>query len=164
MSCHFLCAQSLSEKLARKEKEYQELEESLGAEKSVKKGMQDSLRERELEVHELQARATGAEASLQKTQTELGERSEEVAKLKHEIGELEVKHAELKVERKQLEQQREEKESQGAQQQTEIGQVSGTVKKHRWDEFTLYGWYAKDLKICVKVWVELSSIWFPVRY
>lgn len=124
MSSRFL--QSLSEKLARKDKEYQELEECLGAEKAAKKGVQDSLREREQEVQELQARATGAEASLQKVQTELGERTEEAAKLKSEIAELEVKHAELKVERKQLEQQREEKESQGAQQQTEISQVSVT--------------------------------------
>uniref|UniRef100_A0A4W6E8L6 Early endosome antigen 1 n=1 Tax=Lates calcarifer TaxID=8187 RepID=A0A4W6E8L6_LATCA len=116
-------SQSLSEKLVRKEKEHQELEQCLGAEKTAKKGVQDSLRERELEVQELQARATGAEASLQKTQTELGERTEEVAKLKREMAELEVKHAELKVERKQLEQQREEKESQGAQQQTEISQL-----------------------------------------
>uniref|UniRef100_A0A8D3DTY8 Early endosome antigen 1 n=1 Tax=Scophthalmus maximus TaxID=52904 RepID=A0A8D3DTY8_SCOMX len=116
-------SQSLSEKLARKEKEYQELEKGLGAEKAAKKRVQDNLRERELEVQELQVRATGAEASQQKTQTELRERTEEVAKLKSEIGELEVKHAEVKVERKQLEQQREEKESQGAQQQTEISQL-----------------------------------------
>uniref|UniRef100_A0A8D0AUE4 Early endosome antigen 1 n=1 Tax=Sander lucioperca TaxID=283035 RepID=A0A8D0AUE4_SANLU len=116
-------SQSLSEKLARKEKEYQKLEECLEAEKAAKKGVQGSLRERELEVQELQARATGAEASVQKAQTELGERAEEVAKLKSEITELEVKHAELKVERKQLEQQREEKDSQGAQQQTEISQL-----------------------------------------
>uniref|UniRef100_A0A8D3DFE0 Early endosome antigen 1 n=1 Tax=Scophthalmus maximus TaxID=52904 RepID=A0A8D3DFE0_SCOMX len=115
--------QHLSEKLARKEKEYQELEKGLGAEKAAKKRVQDNLRERELEVQELQVRATGAEASQQKTQTELRERTEEVAKLKSEIGELEVKHAEVKVERKQLEQQREEKESQGAQQQTEISQL-----------------------------------------
>uniref|UniRef100_A0A8D0DEE1 Early endosome antigen 1 n=1 Tax=Sander lucioperca TaxID=283035 RepID=A0A8D0DEE1_SANLU len=121
--CPLLFSQSLSEKLARKEKEYQKLEECLEAEKAAKKGVQGSLRERELEVQELQARATGAEASVQKAQTELGERAEEVAKLKSEITELEVKHAELKVERKQLEQQREEKDSQGAQQQTEISQL-----------------------------------------
>lgn len=126
LSLYLLLSQSLSEKLVRKEKEHQELEQCLGAEKTAKKGVQDSLRERELEVQELQARATGAEASLQKTQTELGERTEEVAKLKREMAELEVKHAELKVERKQLEQQREEKESQGAQQQTEISQVRET--------------------------------------
>lgn len=124
-SCRsLLFSQSLSEKLARKEKEYLELEERLGAEKAANKGVQDSLRERKVEVQELQARSTGAEASLQKAQAELQERAEEVAKLKSEIGELEVKHAELKVERKQLEQQREEKESHGAQQQTEISQVS----------------------------------------
>lgn len=128
--CPLLFSQSLSEKLERKEKEYQELEERLGAEKAAKKEVQGSLRERELEVHELQARATGAEASLKKAQTELGERAEEVTKLKSEITELEVKHAELKVERKQLEQQREEKESHGAQQQTEISQVSRADKAH----------------------------------
>lgn len=102
----------------------------MAAEKTAKKGVQDSLRERKLEVQELQARATGAETSLEKTQSELRERAEEVAKLKSEITELEVKYAELKVERKQLEQQREEKESQGAQQQTEISQVSMTHKGH----------------------------------
>lgn len=128
--CPLVFSQSLSEKLARKEKEYQELEERLGAEKSAKKGVQDSLREREQEVQEFQVRATGVEASLQKAQTELGERAEEVAKLKSEITELEVKHAELKVERKQLEQQREEKESHGAQQQTEISQVSRSKVTH----------------------------------
>lgn len=128
--CPLLFSQSLSEKLARKEKEYQKLEECLEAEKAAKKGVQGSLRERELEVQELQARATGAEASVQKAQTELGERAEEVAKLKSEITELEVKHAELKVERKQLEQQREEKDSQGAQQQTEISQVSREENDH----------------------------------
>lgn len=128
--CPFLFLQSLSEKLARKEKEYEELEERLGAEKAARKGVQGSLRERELEVQELQVRASGAEASLQKTQAELRERAEEVAKFKSEIGELEVKHAELKVERKQLEQQREEKESHGAQQQTEISQVSRVDKDH----------------------------------
>ena len=122
--CPLSFSQSLSEKLARKEKEYQELEERLGAEKAAKKGAQGGLREREMEVQELQTRATGAEASLQKAQTELGERAEELAKLKSEITELEVKHAEVKVERKQLEQQREEKDNHGAQQQTEIGQVS----------------------------------------
>lgn len=106
------------------------MEERLGAEKETKKGVQDSLKKRELEVQELQTRATGAEASLQKGQAELQERAEEVAKLKSEIGNLEVKHAELKVERKQLEQQREEKESHGAQQQTEIGQVSWLDKCH----------------------------------
>ena len=129
LSCHLLCSQSLSEKLAQKEKEHQELDECLEAEKAAKKGVQDSLGEKELEVQELLARATGTETSLHKTQTELGERTEEVAKLKTEIAELEVKHAELKVERKQLEQQREEKESQGAQQQTEISQVSKTDKR-----------------------------------
>lgn len=113
----------MSEKLTRKEKVHQELEEQLGAEKVTKKGVQDSLREREQEVQELQGRATGAEASLQKTEAELREKAEEVTKLKNEITELEMKHAELKVERKQLEHQREEKESQGAQQQTEISQV-----------------------------------------
>lgn len=123
-SCFLLFSQSLSEKLARKEKEYQKLEENLGAEISAKKAVQDSLRKRDLEVQELQARATGAEASLQKAETELTERAEEMMKLKSEIAELEVKHAEMKVERKQLEQQKEEKESQGAQQQTEISQVS----------------------------------------
>lgn len=122
--CLLLLSQSLSEKLASKEKQHLELEERLRAEKDAKKGFQDSLRERELEVQELQARATGAEASLQKAQTELQERAKEMAKLKCEIGDLEVKHAELKVERKQLEQQREEKESHGAQQQTEISRVS----------------------------------------
>lgn len=128
--------QSLSKKLARKEKEHLESEERLGAEKEAKKGVQDSLRERELEVQELQARATGAEASLQKAQAELRERAEEVAKLKSEIGDLEVKHAELKVERKQLEQQREEKESHGAQQQTEISQVSWLDKCHTMTNMT----------------------------
>uniref|UniRef100_A0A667ZMI7 Early endosome antigen 1 n=1 Tax=Myripristis murdjan TaxID=586833 RepID=A0A667ZMI7_9TELE len=116
-------SQSLSEKLARKEKEYHELEERLASEQVAKREVQDSLHQRETEVQELQARATGAEASLQKAQAELGERSEEVAKLKKEMVELEVKHGELKVERKQLQQQREEKESQGAQQQTEISQL-----------------------------------------
>uniref|UniRef100_A0A8C3G194 Early endosome antigen 1 n=1 Tax=Cyclopterus lumpus TaxID=8103 RepID=A0A8C3G194_CYCLU len=116
-------SQSLSENLARKEKAYQELEERLGAEKAAKKGAQGSLRARDLEVQELQARATGAKASLKKALTELGERVEEVGKLKNEITELEVKHAELKVERKQLEHQREEKDNQGAQQQTEISQL-----------------------------------------
>uniref|UniRef100_A0A672JD84 Early endosome antigen 1 n=1 Tax=Salarias fasciatus TaxID=181472 RepID=A0A672JD84_SALFA len=115
--------QHLSEKLARKEKEYQVLEEELGVEKTAKNEVRDSLRERESEVQELQARAAGAEAALQKAQTELRETAEEVAKFKKEIADLEVKHAELKVERKQLEQQREEKESQGAQQQTEISQL-----------------------------------------
>lgn len=122
--CLLLLSQSLSEKLASKEKQHLELEERLRAEKDAKKGFQDSLRERELEIQELQARATGAEASLQKAQAELQERAKEMAKLKCEIGDLEVKHAELKVERKQLEQQREEKESHGAQQQTEISRVS----------------------------------------
>uniref|UniRef100_A0A7N8Y014 Early endosome antigen 1 n=1 Tax=Mastacembelus armatus TaxID=205130 RepID=A0A7N8Y014_9TELE len=116
-------SQSLTEKLAHKEKDSQELEQCLGAEKAAKKGVQEILRERELEVQELQARATGAEAALQKTQSEVGERTEEVAKLKSEIVELEGKHAKLKFERIQLEQQREEKESQGAQQQTEISQL-----------------------------------------
>lgn len=116
--------QSLSEKLARKEKEYLQLEEMLATETTTKKNVQDGLREREQEVQELQSRVIGAEASLQKARADLQERSEEVAKLKIEMGELEVKHAELKVERKQLEQQREEKESHGAQQQTEISQVS----------------------------------------
>lgn len=123
-----LFSQSLSEKLARKEKEYQELEEHLGAERAAKKGAEGSLRERELEAQELQARATGAEGYLTKAQTELAERAEEVAKLKKEITELEVKHAELKVERKQLQQQREEKDNQGAQQQAEISQVSPLYK------------------------------------
>uniref|UniRef100_A0A7N9AMV8 Early endosome antigen 1 n=1 Tax=Mastacembelus armatus TaxID=205130 RepID=A0A7N9AMV8_9TELE len=118
-----LFSQSLTEKLAHKEKDSQELEQCLGAEKAAKKGVQEILRERELEVQELQARATGAEAALQKTQSEVGERTEEVAKLKSEIVELEGKHAKLKFERIQLEQQREEKESQGAQQQTEISQL-----------------------------------------
>lgn len=122
--CLLLLSQSLSEKLESKEKQHLELEERLRAEKDAKKGFQDSLRERELEVQELQARATGAEASLQKAQAEIQERAKEMAKLKCEIGDLEVKHAELKVERKQLEQQREEKESHGAQQQTEISRVS----------------------------------------
>lgn len=122
--CLLLLSQSLSEKLASKEKQHLELEERLRAEKDAKKGFQDSLRERELEVQELQPRATGAEASLQKAQAELQERAKEMSKLKCEIGGLEVKHAELKVERKQLEQQREEKESHGAQQQTEISRVS----------------------------------------
>lgn len=131
LPCPSCFLQNLSEKLARKEKEYQELVEHLGTEKAAKKGVQDNLREREQEVQDLQVRATGAEASLQKAQTELGERAEEVAKLKSEIGDLEVKHAELKVERKQLEQQREEKESQGAQQQTEISQVSVTQTDYR---------------------------------
>lgn len=106
------------------------MEERLGTEKAAKKGVQDGLRERELEVQELQARATGAEASLQKAQADLQERAEEVAKLKREFGELELQHAELKVERKQLEQQREEKESHGAQQQTEISQVSWEDRGH----------------------------------
>lgn len=83
-----------------------------------------------MEIQELQTRATGAEASLQKAQAELRERAEEVAKLKSEIGDLEVKHTELKVERKQLEQQREEKENHGAQQQTEISQVSWLDRCH----------------------------------
>lgn len=127
--------QSLSEKLAHKEKEYLELEDHLGTEKATKKEVEDRLRDRELEVRELQAQITGVDASLQKAQKELFERSEEVAKLKNEIGELDVKHAELKVERKQLEQQKEEKESYGAQQQTEISQVRhskmATVQLHR---------------------------------
>lgn len=122
--CLLLLSQNLSEKLASKEKQHLELEERLRVEKDAKKGFQDSLRERELEVQELQARATGAEASLQKAQADLQEKAKEMAKLKCEIGDLEVKHAELKVERKQLEQQREEKESHGAQQQTEISRVS----------------------------------------
>lgn len=131
LTCPSRFVQNLSEKLARKQKEYQELEEHLGTEKAAKKEVKDNLREREQEVQELQARANGAEVSLQKAQTELGERAEEVAKLKSEIVDLEVKHAELKVERKQLEQQREEKESHGAQQQTEIGQVSVTQTDYR---------------------------------
>lgn len=123
-----LLSQNLSEKLASKEKEHLELQERLGAEKDAKKGLQGTLRERDLEVQELQARAAGAEASLQKAQAELQQRAEEAVKIKSEIGELEVKHAELKVERKQLEQQKEEKESHGAQQQTEISRVSHTEK------------------------------------
>lgn len=122
--CLPLLSQSLSEKLASKEKEQLELQERLRAEKDNKKTLQGTMRERDLEVQELQARAVGAEASLQKAQAELQHRAEEAAKIKSEIGELEVKHAELKVERKQLEQQREEKESHGAQQQTEISRVS----------------------------------------
>lgn len=129
--CLFLLlSQNLSEKLASKEKEHLELQERLGAEKDTKKGLQGSLRERDLEVHELQARAAGAEASLQKAQAELQQRGEEAAKIKSEIGELEVKHAELRVERKQLEQQKEEKESHGAQQQTEISRVSWEDGNH----------------------------------
>lgn len=129
--CLFLVpSQNLSEKLASKEKDHLELQERLGAEKNAKKGLQDSLRERDLEVQELQARATGAEASLQKAQAELQQRAEEAAKIKTEIGELEVKHAELKVERKQLAQQKEEKESHGAQQQTEISRVSWGGQSH----------------------------------
>lgn len=130
--CSVLFLQSLSEKLARKEKEYLQLEEMLATETTTKKNVQDCLREREQEVQEFQSRVIGAEASLQKAQADLQERSEEVAKLKIEMGELEVKHAELKVERKQLEQQREEKESHGAQQQTEISQVS-----HPFAHFTI---------------------------
>uniref|UniRef100_A0A8C8DXB7 Early endosome antigen 1 n=1 Tax=Oryzias sinensis TaxID=183150 RepID=A0A8C8DXB7_9TELE len=115
--------QKLSEKLERKEKEYEDLQEHLGSEKAAKTEVQDRLKERDLEVQDLQARATGAENSLQKAQAELKERAEEVTKFKSEVAELEVKNAELKVERKQLEQQKEEKESQGAQQQTEINQL-----------------------------------------
>lgn len=123
-TCSVLFSQSLTEKLAWKERDYLQLEEMLAMEKSTKKKVQDGLKEREQEVQELQSRVTGAEASLQKAQADLQERTEEVSKLKSEMGELEVKHAELKVERKQLEQLREEKESHGAQQQTEISQVS----------------------------------------
>lgn len=99
-------------------------------EKDTKKALQGSLRERDLEVQELQARAAAAEGSLQTAQAELQHRAEEAAKIKSEIGELEVKHAELKVERKQLEQQKEEKESHGAQQQTEISRVSYEDNNH----------------------------------
>lgn len=129
-SCCLPLSQSLSEKLASKEKEHLELQERLKVEKDTKKALQGSLRERDLEVQELQARAAAADASFQKAQAELQHRAEEAAKIKSEIGELEVKHAELKVERKQLEQQKEEKESHGAQQQTEISRVSYEDNNH----------------------------------
>lgn len=122
--CSVFFSQSLSEKVAQKEKDYLQLEETLAMEKGSKKTAQDGLKAREQEAQGLRARLTGAEASLQKAQAELQERTEEVSKLRSVMGELEVKHAELKVERKQLEQLRDEKESHGAQQQTEISQVS----------------------------------------
>uniref|UniRef100_A0A674EY72 Early endosome antigen 1 n=1 Tax=Salmo trutta TaxID=8032 RepID=A0A674EY72_SALTR len=138
-------SQLLSEKLLRREKEFQELEEGLRAEQVSKKTAQASLHQRELEVQELQARAVGAEASLQRAQAELGERGEEAERLRREVAELEAKHREVKTERKQLQQQREERESQGLAQQSEIcqlhaklleaerqlGEVHGRLKEQR---------------------------------
>uniref|UniRef100_A0A4W5LTG0 Early endosome antigen 1 n=1 Tax=Hucho hucho TaxID=62062 RepID=A0A4W5LTG0_9TELE len=137
--------QMLSEKLVRREKEFQELEEGLRAEQVSKKTAQASLHQRELEVQELQARAAGAEAGLQKAQAELGEREVEAGRLRREVAELEAKHREVKTERKQLQQQREERESQGLAQQSEIcqlhaklleaerqlGEVQGRLKEQR---------------------------------
>jgi len=117
-------AQSLSDKLSRSDKDQQELREALGAERAAGQGFRTALHERELELQEAQGRASGADASLQRAQAELGEKGEEVARLKQEALELQVKHGELNAERKQLQQQREERESQGAQQQSEIGQVT----------------------------------------
>uniref|UniRef100_A0A8C8EP54 Early endosome antigen 1 n=1 Tax=Oncorhynchus tshawytscha TaxID=74940 RepID=A0A8C8EP54_ONCTS len=138
-------SQMLSEKLLRREKEFQELEEGLRAEQVSKKTAQASLHQRELEVQELQARAVSAEASLQRAQAELGERGEEAGRLRRELAELEAKHREVKTERKQLQQQREERESQGLAQQSEIcqlhaklleaerqlGEVQGRLKEQR---------------------------------
>uniref|UniRef100_A0A8K9XB76 Early endosome antigen 1 n=1 Tax=Oncorhynchus mykiss TaxID=8022 RepID=A0A8K9XB76_ONCMY len=138
-------SQMLSEKLLRREKEFQELEEGLRAEQVSKKTAQASLHQRELEVQELQARAVSAEASLQRAQAELAERGEEAERLRREFAELEAKHREVKTERKQLQQQREERESQGLAQQSEVcqlhaklleaerqlGEVQGRLKEQR---------------------------------
>uniref|UniRef100_A0A8C5A831 Early endosome antigen 1 n=1 Tax=Gadus morhua TaxID=8049 RepID=A0A8C5A831_GADMO len=120
-------SQSLSDKLSRREKEQQQLGETLAAEQASGRALHSSLQARLLELQEAQLRAAAGEASLQRARAELGETGQEVARLKQEALELQVKHGELKAERKQMLQQREEKESQGAQQQTEIGQLHANL-------------------------------------
>ncbi|KAJ8372384.1 hypothetical protein AAFF_G00290170 [Aldrovandia affinis] len=118
-------SQGLSNKLGKKERECQDLEERLSAEQASGKGLQSSLHQRELELQQLQVRAAAAEASLQRAQAELGERGEAGGRLRQELAELELSHQQLRSEAKQLQQQREEREQQGRQQQSEISQAVG---------------------------------------
>ncbi|KAG7279015.1 hypothetical protein CRUP_001956, partial [Coryphaenoides rupestris] len=105
-------SQSLSDKLSRSDKDQQELQEALGAERAAGQGLRATVHERELELQEAQGRASGAEASLQRTQVELGEKGEEVARLKQEALELQM-HAKL------LEAER------------ELGELQGRLKEQR---------------------------------
>uniref|UniRef100_A0A8C9VKZ0 Early endosome antigen 1 n=1 Tax=Scleropages formosus TaxID=113540 RepID=A0A8C9VKZ0_SCLFO len=138
-------SQSLSEKLGRKEKEYQELEEHLHSEQASRKAAQTSLQQRELELQQLQVQSSATQASLQRAQTELEERGEAGGRLRQELAELELQHQQLKAEFKQLQQQKEEREQQSLQQQSEIkqlhcklleaerqlGEVQGRLKEQR---------------------------------
>uniref|UniRef100_A0A8C9W3S1 Early endosome antigen 1 n=1 Tax=Scleropages formosus TaxID=113540 RepID=A0A8C9W3S1_SCLFO len=135
----------LSEKLGRKEKEYQELEEHLHSEQASRKAAQTSLQQRELELQQLQVQSSATQASLQRAQTELEERGEAGGRLRQELAELELQHQQLKAEFKQLQQQKEEREQQSLQQQSEIkqlhcklleaerqlGEVQGRLKEQR---------------------------------
>uniref|UniRef100_A0A4W4ESG0 FYVE-type domain-containing protein n=1 Tax=Electrophorus electricus TaxID=8005 RepID=A0A4W4ESG0_ELEEL len=116
-------SQLLSEKLAQREKENQEVEKRLSQEQTSKKSLQASLHQRDLELQESQARASAGEAALGRARAEGAERGEEAGRLRRELAELEKVQQELKAERKQLQHQREERESQGLQQQSQISQL-----------------------------------------
>ena len=66
-------SQNLSERLSRRERESQQLEEHVSEGQASLRALQAKLQQRDLEAQEAQARAAQAEASLGRAQAELGE-------------------------------------------------------------------------------------------